>query len=97
MVRENKNIGIHIFDNGIGMSSKVVAHIFEKYYQKKRVRNEDGLGLGLYYTNQCILIHKWQMQVKSEEGKGSEFIIYIPVTNNETKANRSDKKQIAFN
>lgn len=92
-----KILSIHIFDNGVGMSSKVLSHIFEKFYQINKVRNEDGLGLGLYYANQCIHIHKWQIHVKSAVGKGSEFIIYIPVANNETKPNQSGQKQIAFN
>ena len=93
VLRENKNIEIHISDNGIGISSKISGHIFEKFYRQKNLKDENGLGLGLYYAKQCVNIHKWQMGVKSEEGNGSEFIIYIPVLDFETKINNINEKQ----
>ncbi|MEP7143937.1 MAG: HAMP domain-containing sensor histidine kinase [Ferruginibacter sp.] len=74
-------IEIHISDNGIGMSSQTLQHIFEKFYRSNTNNSKEvgGIGLGLFYARQCIDAHKWQMQVNSKEGLGSEFIILIPV------------------
>lgn len=74
-----KNIEIHISDNGIGISSKSLSRIFDKFYREDKLKTEKGLGLGLYYTKQAVNAHGWQMEVKRKELTGSEFIIYIPV------------------
>ena len=55
--------------------------IFEKFYRNNtsNLKEVSGLGLGLFYTKQCVNAHGWQMEVKSKEGVGSEFIILIPI------------------
>ena len=70
---------IHISDNGIGMSPQILQHIFEKFYRShtNNFKEVGGIGLGLFYTKQCIEAHRWQMEVKSKEGVGSEFIILM--------------------
>lgn len=80
---EKKNIKIHISDNGNGMSAEDMKHIFEKFYRNKKQGSKEvsGLGLGLFYTKQCINAHGWQMEVRSELGAGSEFSIMIPAEN----------------
>ncbi|WP_231891158.1 sensor histidine kinase [Arachidicoccus ginsenosidimutans] len=77
---DEKNIIINIRDNGIGMPKKTLSHIFEKFYRNKSQETAEvnGLGLGLFYTKQCIRVHGWQIKVESEENVGSTFIIYIP-------------------
>ncbi|OEI80875.1 hypothetical protein AST99_07240 [Formosa algae] len=71
---------IYIKDNGIGMSSKYKKQIFEKFYRisEKDRHNYKGLGLGLYYSNQIIKVHKGELSVKSKIKEGSTFIIKIP-------------------
>lgn len=78
-VVDKKYIQLIISDNGIGMSSKTIRHIFEKFYRSKHKSTEDvnGLGLGLFYVNQCIRAHGWTLDVESKEGIGSKFIIFI--------------------
>ncbi|HJT72406.1 MAG TPA: HAMP domain-containing sensor histidine kinase, partial [Chitinophaga sp.] len=77
----NENIEISISDNGIGMSKDTIKRIFDKFYrhQKDLTQNTKGLGLGLYYVKQCIDAHQWKLKVDSEAGKGSTFVIVIPV------------------
>jgi two-component system, OmpR family, phosphate regulon sensor histidine kinase PhoR len=72
---------ITINDNGIGMSRETIRHIFDKFYRHQRdlTQNTKGLGLGLHYVKQCINAHQWDLKVESEVGKGSTFIIVIPV------------------
>jgi len=74
------SIHLRIADNGIGIPEDQVEHIFEKFYrvQKKGSQHVSGLGLGLYYTYQCIKSHGWTLSVVSEEAVGSQFTIHIP-------------------
>ncbi|MGK6352167.1 sensor histidine kinase [Parapedobacter sp. DT-150] len=73
-------IDLSITDNGKGIPEAETAHIFEKFYRGQRSGGQhvSGLGLGLYYTYQCIKIHGWTISVSSEEHVGSRFTIRIP-------------------
>lgn len=71
-----------ISDNGIGIPDTIKQHIFEKFYRNtKGLENKatNGLGLGLFYTKQCIKAHHWDLEIISDEKTGSFFIIKIPV------------------
>jgi len=74
---KNKSIFISIKDNGIGMPKKVIDHIFEPFYTTKDVGKGTGLGLSISYG--IVQEHKGDIQVKSSPGKGTEFIITLPV------------------
>jgi two-component system phosphate regulon sensor histidine kinase PhoR len=78
---DNKDtLEIKIQDNGVGMSSGVIKHIFDKFYRdtKNQVKDANGLGLGLFYTRQGIQAHGWKLKVESKDKEGSTFIIIIP-------------------
>jgi two-component system phosphate regulon sensor histidine kinase PhoR len=71
---------IAVQDRGIGMAPKIVAHIFQPFF-RVHDRNQPsvkGFGLGLSYVQRIIQSHKWTIWVKSEVGKGSEFLIQVP-------------------
>ncbi|MET0634504.1 MAG: HAMP domain-containing sensor histidine kinase [Chitinophagaceae bacterium] len=72
---------ISILDNGDGMSNQVKKRMFSRFYRNPSLTNsqEPGLGLGLYYTKQCLDAHNWKYEVKSKVGAGTEFIVYIPL------------------
>jgi ligand-binding sensor domain-containing protein/signal transduction histidine kinase len=70
-------IKISIRDTGIGMSEKVRKKIFEPFFTTKDVG--EGTGLGLSITFGIIENHKGKIEVNSELGKGSEFIITLPI------------------
>jgi two-component system phosphate regulon sensor histidine kinase PhoR len=74
---EKHKISISIKDNGIGMDAKNSKYIFEKYYRIDPLNNQKttGFGLGLFYVSKVIKGHGANIEVKSELGKGSEFII----------------------
>lgn len=79
-IHTTKNgVSLCIEDNGIGMSKKMTAHIFEKFYRGKNTINKSGLGLGLYYVKQVLDAHEWKLTLRSNEGRGSKFCIYIAV------------------
>lgn len=79
---ENISTGviIKISDKGIGMSKDTVEKIFDKFYRVSTGNRHDvkGFGLGLSYVKDIVDMHKGEVSVKSELGKGSTFKIYLP-------------------
>ncbi|WP_211324822.1 sensor histidine kinase [Chitinophaga skermanii] len=75
-------VSIGIRDTGIGMSEKVKEKIFEPFFTTKDVGEGTGLGLSIVFS--IIEKHHGKIVVESTPGKGSEFIIYLPlnITNN---------------
>lgn len=74
---------IKIKDNGMGMSKTVQKRIFEKFYREHTGDRHDvkGHGLGLAYVKRIIDDHNCNIYVESEKGKGSTFIIKMPLIN----------------
>ncbi len=68
---------ISIKDDGRGISKKDLPYIFDPLYRGTNSRREDGKGLGLSVVKTVVDCHGWNLHVKSEEGKGSEFIIQL--------------------
>ncbi|MCH2081644.1 MAG: HAMP domain-containing histidine kinase [Saprospiraceae bacterium] len=79
-----RNVGsgveVIVKDRGIGMSKEARKHIFDKFYRVHTGNLHDvkGFGLGLSYVKAIMTAHKGQIDVKSELGKGSSFILHFP-------------------
>jgi two-component system NtrC family sensor kinase len=71
------NIRIEIEDNGLGMPKHVKDKIFEPFFTTKAVGRGTGLGLSIVYS--IIENHKGTLEVETEEGWGTTFIITLPV------------------
>ncbi len=73
-------IVLQISDNGIGISPSDQKMIFEKFYRVPHgnIHKVKGLGLGLFLVKQIIQAHKGKIEMKSQLGNGSSFIIYLP-------------------
>jgi signal transduction histidine kinase len=70
-----------VTDTGIGISKEDCLHVFERFYRadKARVRSEGGSGLGLNICKQIVEAHEGDIKLKSELGKGSSFIVRLPI------------------
>lgn len=71
---------IEIEDDGIGIPKEDSALIFDRFYRvdKARARETGGTGLGLAIAQEAVALHGGHIEVISEEGAGSKFIIILP-------------------
>jgi hypothetical protein len=72
-----ENVFIKIKDNGIGMDENTKKRLFEPFFTTKDVGEGTGLGLSISYNT--IIKHNGQIIVNSEVGKGTEFILILPL------------------
>ncbi|MFN4910862.1 MAG: sensor histidine kinase [Flavobacteriales bacterium] len=78
-IEYNKSIFISVKDRGIGIAKEHLTKIFDNLYRVPtgNIHNVKGFGLGLSYVKAICDAHRWSLSVKSEEQRGSEFIIEI--------------------
>lgn len=66
-------------DTGIGISNEQLAQIFVRFYRVDTARKKDGTGLGLSIVKKVVELHGGQVNVTSKVGKGSTFVIKLPI------------------
>jgi len=83
----NNVVELIIKDNGIGIAKQFLYKIFDKFFRVPTgdVHNIKGYGLGLSYVNHIIRQHNGSISVQSELGKGSKFIVLLPISLTENK------------
>ena len=69
---------ISLTDNGKGISTEDLPHIFERMYQCDHSRNANGNGLGLSITKELVNAHKGTISAASSPGLGTTFTIVLP-------------------
>ncbi len=81
-------VRLRVKDSGEGMSSDVIERVFEPYFTTKPIG--EGTGMGLSIVHGIIKSHEGHIWINSEEGKGTMFEIFLPVTADETDVEEAD-------
>lgn len=76
----DNSIIFKIADTGIGIDKEDLSQIFNLFYRGTNSRREEGMGIGLSVVKNVMDTHNWKIDVESEKGKGSCFIITIPLS-----------------
>lgn len=69
-------VGIRIMDSGVGIPADVLPRIFDFAFSTK---GDQGSGLGLAVSKEIVESHEGQITVKTEVGRGTEFLIWLPI------------------
>lgn len=75
-----EDVYIKIVDNGIGIPDELQNNIYKRFYRVDSTgsREHGGTGLGLSIVKELVDLHTGQIDLKSQTGKGSEFMILLP-------------------
>ncbi len=79
---DSKYIYLAVEDKGVGIEKEHLSRIFDKFYRVPtgNLHNVKGFGLGLNYVKEMVKMHKWELDVNSEVGAGTTFVIKIPTS-----------------
>jgi len=75
---DNETIRIVLSDSGIGIPKDEIPRLFTEFFRASNVKNRIGTGLGLTIVKEIVDQHGGQIEVESEEGFGTTFVIHLP-------------------
>ncbi len=78
---DDEQLIIKVQDSGVGISEKDLPHIFDRFYQVENLNGSEvyGTGVGLAYVQELVKVIEGNISVKSEVGKGTTFIVNLPI------------------
>ncbi|MBN1560199.1 response regulator [candidate division KSB1 bacterium] len=79
--RQENDVIISVRDSGIGIPAEQLSRIFDRFHQVdcSQTRKTEGAGIGLALAREMIELHHGSIEVQSELGHGSEFIVRLPL------------------
>jgi signal transduction histidine kinase len=69
---------VQVIDSGVGIKEKDLPNMFKRFFRSEDVINIGGTGLGLSIAQDIVQLHKGNIHVESEYGKGSTFSVFLP-------------------
>ncbi|MFH6960422.1 sensor histidine kinase [Flavobacterium aquidurense] len=77
---ESACLKLAFIDNGIGISTKNISFIFDKFYRAKNEKSNEvtGFGLGLYYVKEICNLHNWKIKAENNSTNGMTITLSIP-------------------
>ena len=93
---QGDEILVTVTDHGIGIAERDQERIFERFYRidKARSRATGGTGLGLSIVRHIVLEHGGSIDVRSEEGVGSAFMVRMPRVTKQSKGSVLDQREV---
>lgn len=81
VLKQNGKMMLVVKDNGIGIEEEDQKHIFERFYRvdKGRCKKTGGTGLGLSIVKHIVEYNEGTIEVESKVGKGSRFVVWLPL------------------
>jgi two-component system sensor histidine kinase ArlS len=78
----SESIILTFIDEGVGIASENISHVFEPFFRGNDTRNIYGHGIGLSLVKRIIELHRGQIDMSSIIGKGTTVTVTLPNTNN---------------
>jgi PAS domain S-box-containing protein len=78
--QDSEFVFTRIADTGIGISHQSLEEVFTRHFQEKTkpLGNAKGLGIGLSLVQEIVKLHRGEIQIESELGKGTTFTVRLP-------------------
>lgn len=77
---------VAVTDRGIGIPPEALRQVFQRFYRAPNAEEQHigGMGIGLYVVKEIVALHGGEVEVRSTEGAGSTFTIYLPLSESPT-------------
>lgn len=94
--REGNDAILRVRDTGVGITPELLPHVFDLFTQERRSldRSQGGLGIGLALVDRLVEMHEGTIEVHSSLGKGSEFIVRLPMVSPDKPASDSPPVEV---
>ena len=91
--KERQNVEISVIDKGQGIAKEDLPHIFERFFKSENPETSalQGRGLGLALSKEIVEAHGGTIKARSKYGKGSIFIVTIPIYFEEEEDNKNGR------
>lgn len=79
VLEQDKQVGVEIRDHGIGLTPSQLEQIGQRFWRADKSGNIPGTGLGVGIVREILALHGGRLEIQSQHGQGSSFILWLPV------------------